>query len=237
MGVNKMLKMNVFLIIAIAAVSSHAESNGDMTKLSSFILDLRTQVKHLVSKVDGINSRVGGIESKVDGINSKLQPLEQKIEEVNGQLGRLHTLETKVDGISGMLQGVSVDVESVKKGYTGNPFSSCTGQVMTVTGTTIKYPLTGNYGTNLNCKWIVKAGNNVKVSFTKFDLESGNCAGHPSGPCDYVEVLQGGQRKAKWSGHSLPSDELVLTGDFTVHFNSDRSNQFKGFQLEIEKNE
>jgi len=229
--------MNVFLIIAIAAVSSHAESKGEMTKLSSFILDLRTQVKHLVSKVDGINSRVGGIESKVNGINSRLQPLERKIEEVNGQLGRLHTLESKVDGISGILQGVSVDVESVKKGYTGNPFSSCTGQVITVTGTTIKYPLTGNYGINLNCKWIVKAGNNVKISFTKFDLENGLCNYHPNGPCDYVEVLQHGQRKGKWSGHSLPSDELVLNGDFTVHFISDSSNQFKGFQLEIEKNE
>jgi len=234
---NKMVKMNVFIIIAIAAVSSHAESKGEMTKLSSFILDLRTQVKHLVSKVDGINSRVGGIESKVDGINSRLQPLERKIEEVNGQLGRLHTLERKVDGINGILQGVSVDVESVKKGYTGNPFSSCTGEVITVTGTTIKYPLTGYYGTNLNCKWIVKAGNNVKISFTMFDLEDtsfGTCGG---GPCDYVEVSQHGQSKGKWNGHSVPSHELVLNGDFIVNFNSDASNQYKGFQLEIEKNE
>merc|ERR1712168_983582 len=237
MGVNKMLKMNVFLIIAIAAVSSHAESNGDMTKLSSFILDLRTQVKHLVSKVDGINSRVGGIESKVDGINSRLQPLERKIEEVNGQLGRLHTLESKVDGINGVLHGVSVDVESVKKGYTGNPFSSCNGQVITVTGTTIKYPLTGIYGRGDNCKWIVKAGDNVKISFTKFDVEDmqSTCSG---GPCDYVEIQQNGQRKGRWFGHSVPSDELVLNGDFTVSFVSDgTSKEYKGFQMEIEKNE
>ena len=96
-------------------------------------------------------------------------------------------------------------------------------------GTTIKYPLTGTYTTFENCLWTVKAGNNVKVSFTKFDLEGGNN--------DYVEVTQNGQRKGLWCGHSIPSDELVLNGEFTVKFHSDQSGQYTGFQMEIRKNE
>merc|ERR1712168_1089178 len=211
---SKMWKLMLVLLSTVTVVTRCAIQKGDMNPLSRLMMDLRTQVEKLTSKVDGINSNVGNLATKVDGINSHLGQLESKV-------------ETKVASINSRFQLLSRDVESVKNGFTGDPFSSCTGDVTTVTGTTIKYPLTGTYTTFENCLWTVKAGNNVKVSFTKFDLEVNND--------DYVELTQNGQRKGLWCGHSIPSDELVLNGEFTAKFHSDQSNQYTGFQMEIRK--
>merc|ERR1711931_472163 len=194
-----MLKMMVILAVAIAFASCSADHEEEKNSFKLFMLDLRAQVKRLTSKVEGINTRIGNVECKVNDFTARLEP--------------------KVDGLSEKLQGISHDVESVKNGYTGDPFSACTGQVITVTSTAIKYPLTGNYGRGDDCKWIVKAGDNVKISFT------------------YVEILQNGHSKGKWLGHSVPSDELVLNGEFTVHFKSDGIHEYKGFRMEINRNE
>merc|ERR1712168_68005 len=163
---SKMWKLMLVLLSTVTVVTRCAIQKGDMNPLSRLMMDLRTQVEKLTSKVDGINSHVGQLETKVDGINSHVGQVENKGDGINSPLGQVESkVDTKVAGINSRFQLLSRDVESVKNGFTGDPFSSCTGDVITVTGTTIKYPLTESYTTFENCLWTVKAGNNVKVSF------------------------------------------------------------------------
>lgn len=203
-----MLKTTILIFIGAGLLAAHAEENK-LETLMSIMLDFRTQIRHLVSKVSNLETRFGQYQSKLDGISSK----------VDG-------ISSKTDGVDRKMESFSNDVKSLKRGFTESPFSSCTGDVITVTGTTIKYPLSGNYPPNQDCKWTVSAGNNVKVSFTKFDVE---CC---SWDADYVEIRQNNQRVARWYDHHVPSDEPILNGEFTVHFKSnDEGSKWKSVRM------
>merc|ERR1712212_582863 len=166
-----MSKLFVILLSAvIVATGSATQKDNGKNPVLSLMMGLRAEVEKLASKVDGINSHVGELGSKV--------------EEVNCKIARLNPLVQKFDNIS-------VDMASVKKSLTGDPFSSCTGDIITVTGTTIKYPLSGTYGINENCHWTVNAGNNVTVFFTKFDVGMDS---------SLVEITQNDRRLKLWYG-------------------------------------
>lgn len=215
------------------------EQDNEFThELSRLMVDVRTGLKRLTKKVDGIDSRVRRVESGVSSLQSKTDSTNNRVQSVANDVQSLqsgstdsnhqiNSLSIRMSEVSGRLERVAHDTESVKNGFTEHPFAKCTGQVVTIPGTTIKYPLTGTYSTNERCSWLVDAGEQVKVSFTKFYTES--C-------CDHVEIEQGGSRRGIWSGTSIPSD-LLLNGPFRVHFTSDGSNQYSGFEMELSKND
>lgn len=185
------------VIVAISTGRVRPKENGENPVLS-LMMSLRAEVEKLASRVDGISSHLGQLTPKVE----KLEKLESKVE------------------------NNSVDMTSVKKSLTADPFSSCTGEIITVPGTTIKYPLSGAYSTNKNCHWTVNAGKNVTVFFTKFDVAT-------DGGC-WVEITQNGRRVKRWAAHSVPTDVLHLNGEFNVKFISGGYRwSYTGFQMEI----
>ncbi|XP_014677071.1 PREDICTED: exoskeleton protein RP43-like [Priapulus caudatus] len=95
-----------------------------------------------------------------------------------------------------------------------------------------------NYPSNADCKWHFQAplGMVVRLEFLSFNVESSNNCSN-----DSLTVYNGADANATMSarlcGHSLPKDQAFNETNMFLHFVSDSSRSYSGFQIRYRFNE
>ncbi|XP_022177373.1 cubilin-like [Myzus persicae] len=113
---------------------------------------------------------------------------------------------------------------------------SCGGYFDTFNGT-LKFPESNTsltYQSNMNCAWtiIVNSSSVINMSFVWIDIEKTMTCSF-----DYVEIINGddedGKALGKFCGNSIPLNNSIISdsNQVIVHFRSDGSKNFRGFQL------
>lgn len=120
------------------------------------------------------------------------------------------------------------------RGFRASFSEACGASIMTddVGGTIASPRFPELYGSNLNCKWIIKAMepfNHVTLSFTDFELES-----HPSCTHDAVVLMDGDNYEAptvgRYCGKDIPHPVTSFSNALVVNFVTDEHVPAKGFR-------